>query len=71
MTYRLYLELENLSTWFKVNILNNAPIFNKLKVLTVFDINKLQTACFSLCLKFSVSNYQVTLMITLYQIVPY
>ena len=34
---------------------HTAPIFNKLKVLTLFDINKLQTVCFM----FKVFNQQL------------
>ena len=48
---------------------HTAPIFSKLKVITVFDINKLQTACFMF--KVSINNYQVSLLISLYQSVPY
>ena len=53
------------SSW----LAHTSPIFNKLKVLTVFDTNKYKL--FVLCLRFSISNYQVTLLIFLYQIVPY
>ena len=48
---------------------HTAPIFNRLKVMTIFEINKLQIACFMF--KYIHINSLVILMTFLYKTVPY